>query len=240
MSSSELSQFFIPVIESLILEYCGKRETAIREMLLHENIVDLDALAQEGEFLVTTKHRRLQMTIQDDAIKTNEISHEWLRPPKEWTLQGKTVIRYREGKRWKYPIDLACPISIVPLPNHQLAISDRDDHRIHIMSYTKDGLIPVRHFGSFGFGNNCLDRPMGMALLENEGLKEKWELAVADCGNHRVQIFSLKGEYRRTMGSYGLEKGQFISPECIVSAGKYIAVAMSNSCRLSIFKSTIL
>ena len=38
------------------------------------------------------------------------------------------------------------------------------------------------------------------------------EIAVTDCGNHRVQIFNSDGKYLRSFGQRGYKAGEFAYP----------------------------
>lgn len=61
-------------------------------------------------------------------------------------------------------------------------------------------------FGSMGDGKGKLDLPLGVALDENGCI------LVADCHNHRIQIFDSEGHSIRCFGTFGDKAGQLNSP----------------------------
>ena len=69
---------------------------------------------------------------------------------------------------------------------------------------------PVLKFGRKGTNKGELNWPNGVAL------NAKDEIIVADCGNHRLQVFSSKGEHLRSIGKKGSGEGQFNKPSGVV------------------------
>jgi tripartite motif-containing protein 2/3 len=72
--------------------------------------------------------------------------------------------------------------------------------------------------------------PLGITVLGSSG-----EVAVADLGNHRVQIFDSEGNYKRQFGTEGKEDGQFNRPIGLASDahGNLLVVDFTN--RLQVF-----
>jgi DNA-binding beta-propeller fold protein YncE len=84
--------------------------------------------------------------------------------------------------------------------------------------------------GKKGSDNGEFDRPAGITVLGSSG-----EVAVADRGNHRVQIFDSEGNYKRQFGTEGKEDGQFdrLSGLASDAHGNLLVVGMTN--RLQVF-----
>jgi DNA-binding beta-propeller fold protein YncE len=84
--------------------------------------------------------------------------------------------------------------------------------------------------GKKGSGDGEFDFPRGITVLGSSG-----EVAVADCCNHRVQIFDSEGKYKRQFGTEGEEDGQFNSPAGLASDahGNLLVVDATN--RLQVF-----
>jgi DNA-binding beta-propeller fold protein YncE len=85
--------------------------------------------------------------------------------------------------------------------------------------------------GEKGSGDGEFIRPEGITVLGSSG-----EVAVADGGNHRVQIFDNEGNYKRQFGTEGKEEdGQLFSPVGIASDahGNLLVTDFTN--RLQVF-----
>ena len=65
---------------------------------------------------------------------------------------------------------------------------------------------PVLSFGQRGPGARMQNCPWGVAVNERD------EIAVTDCGNHRIQVFSSDGTYLRSFGTRGDKQGEFNHP----------------------------
>ena len=89
---------------------------------------------------------------------------------------------------------------------------------------------PVLSFGKKGWDVGMFQYPMGVAVSNRD------EIAVADQGNHRVQIFNSNGDFIRSFGRYGSNQGEFVHPFGIAfdKDGK-IFVADRNNHRVQIF-----
>jgi DNA-binding beta-propeller fold protein YncE len=80
-------------------------------------------------------------------------------------------------------------------------------------------------------GDGEFKSPRGITVLGSSG-----EVAVADCGNHRVQIFDSQGNYKRQFGTEGKEAdGQLFYPSGLASDahGNLLATDFTN--RLQVF-----
>ena len=88
----------------------------------------------------------------------------------------------------------------------------------------------VLSFGQKGKSVGMLNMPWGMAVNDQD------EIAVTDCGNHRVSVFSSDGTHLRSFGRVGNNNGQFQWPKGIAcdSHGN-IVVADSGNHRVQVF-----
>ncbi|XP_031565072.1 E3 ubiquitin-protein ligase TRIM71-like [Actinia tenebrosa] len=69
---------------------------------------------------------------------------------------------------------------------------------------------PVKTFGGRGSGRGQLNYSYSIAVSDNG------EIAIADCRNHRIPIFSLDGNYLREFGRKGTGEGQLYYPFGVV------------------------
>ena len=89
---------------------------------------------------------------------------------------------------------------------------------------------PVLSFGKEGSGDGMFKYPFGMAV------NDKDEIVVADCNNHRVQVFDSDGTFLRSFGHQGENAGEFIYPNGIaIDKDKKIFVADMGNNRVQIF-----
>ena len=91
---------------------------------------------------------------------------------------------------------------------------------------------PVLSFGRKGssWSSGKFDCPWGVAVNERN------EIAVTDCSNNRVQIFSCNGKFIRSFGKKGVKKGEFKEPSGIAYLNNgNIVVADTFNNRLQIF-----
>jgi DNA-binding beta-propeller fold protein YncE len=84
--------------------------------------------------------------------------------------------------------------------------------------------------GEKGSGDGKFDSPEGITVLGSSG-----EVAVADCSNHRVQIFDSEGNYKRQFGTYGKEDGQFNFPAGLASDAHGNLLVTDRTNRLQVF-----
>ena len=91
---------------------------------------------------------------------------------------------------------------------------------------------PVLSFGRKGlsWSSRKFDCPWGVAVNERN------EIAVTDCSNNRVQIFSCNGKFIRSFGKKGVKKEEFKDPSGIAYLNNgNIVVADTSNDRLQIF-----
>jgi DNA-binding beta-propeller fold protein YncE len=84
--------------------------------------------------------------------------------------------------------------------------------------------------GKEGSGDGEFDLPQGITVLGSSG-----EVAVADYGNSRVQIFDNKGNYKRQFGTMGNEDGQFNCASDLVSDAHGNMLVTDGTVRLQVF-----
>jgi DNA-binding beta-propeller fold protein YncE len=110
-------------------------------------------------------------------------------------------------------------------------VTEEENHRVS--QFALDGTF-VGIFagtGEKGSGDGEFNAPRGIMVLGSSG-----EVVVADCGNHRVQIFDSEGNYKRQFGTKGKEAdGQFSCPVGLTSDahGNLLVVDYTN--RLQVF-----
>ena len=91
-------------------------------------------------------------------------------------------------------------------------------------------LSPVLSFGKKGRSVKMFNCPWGVAVNARD------DIAVTDCGNHRVQIFNSDGKYLRSFGREGDKAGEFKYPRGITfHKNGNILVADANNHRIQIF-----
>ncbi|XP_015774193.1 PREDICTED: E3 ubiquitin-protein ligase TRIM71-like [Acropora digitifera] len=88
---------------------------------------------------------------------------------------------------------------------------------------------PVLSFGKQGSAPGIFDLPWGIAV------NDKDEIAVADSGNHRIQIFLGDGAHLRSFGRNGNQQGQFSCPRGITFYNNNIIVSDTYNNRIQIF-----
>ena len=89
---------------------------------------------------------------------------------------------------------------------------------------------PVLCFGEGGSGNGMFNNPLGVAVTDKD------EIVVADCLNHRVQVFDSNGTFLRSFGHKGEKAGEFNRPFGIaINKDRKIFVADQDNHRVQIF-----
>ena len=90
----------------------------------------------------------------------------------------------------------------------------------------------VLSFGKVGSGDGMFKYPLGVVVTDKD------EILVADCNNHRVQLFDSNGTFLRSFGHKGENAGEFNSPFGIaIDKGRKIFVADQHNHRVQIFSS---
>jgi DNA-binding beta-propeller fold protein YncE len=87
-------------------------------------------------------------------------------------------------------------------------VTELGNHRVSQFALDGTFICIFAGTGERGSGDREFDSPEGIAVLGSSG-----EVAVADRGNHRVQIFDSEGNYKRQFGTKGKEAdGQLSEP----------------------------
>ena len=89
---------------------------------------------------------------------------------------------------------------------------------------------PVLSFGKEGSGDGMFKNPFGVAVTDRD------EIMVADCKNHRVQVFDSNGAFLRSFGHEGQNAGELNIPTGIATdKDRNIFVAEYGTHRVQIF-----
>ena len=89
---------------------------------------------------------------------------------------------------------------------------------------------PILCFGEGGSGDGMFQYPLGVAVTDKD------EILVADCLNHRVQVFDSNGTFLRSFGHEGKNAGEFNRPDGLaIDRDGNIFVADRNNDRVQIF-----
>ncbi len=97
------------------------------------------------------------------------------------------------------------PHRVAVLGNEQVLISEKNGHCITMVNKEEK----VKSFGSRGNGKGQLLYPNSIAITS------KGTILVADCGNNRIQEFTIDGECVSCIGSRGNDRLQFNGPDYI-------------------------
>jgi len=139
-------------------------------------------------------------------------------------------------------------VSFTPITagQHLISVSHKGKHfkgspfRIDVVDkpkkpYNRDysavGTNPVLRFGSKGSGDGQFSDPYGVAC------NSRGDIIVAECSNHRVQVFDKASKFLFKFGSHGNGNGQFAYPRGVAvdQRNNQIMVSDSNNCRIQVF-----
>ena len=177
---------------------------------------------RETEFTLTTKTAEGRQCYNKSDRVTVEIRDERGR-------ECGTEVRINDNKNGQYEISY----SLKEQGRYSIIINVNGEH----VRGSPYGLLvksfqfkPVLSFGKQGSSVGMFYGPWGVAVSDTD------EIAVTDCGNHRVQIFDSRGNYLRSFGREGTKKGEFSSPRGICFDNKRnIFVADRSNHRIQIF-----
>jgi DNA-binding beta-propeller fold protein YncE len=130
---------------------------------------------------------------------------------------------------------LKCPAAVALLQSNgrqqeTVLVTELENHRVS--QFALDGTF-VGIFagtGKEGSGDGEFHYPRGITVLGSSG-----EVAVADCCNHRVQIFDSEGKYKRQFGTEGKEDGQLFNPTGLASDAHSNLLVLDRTNRLQVF-----
>ena len=162
----------------------------------------------------------LSVKVNEEYVRGNPFAVE-VKP-----RQFKPVLSF--GQQGSATGMLSKPWGVAVNERNEIAVTDKDNHRIQVFS--SDGTY-LRSFGGKGDKQGELNFPRGMAFdLKNE------YILVVDCRNHRVQLFSEQGEYLSHFGFKGNLDHQLISPHGLsINCDGNIIVADSDNKLVKIF-----
>ena len=145
-----------------------------------------------------------------------------LRDYKNITEKNCQLVTHYGDKNLKF----ICPADVTIGPNNQVVMTDPNNKEI--MIFSKD-LKLIKTFGQ-GSGDGKLNKPIGVAT-------DRQVIAVSDCVDHVVKIYSLEGDHKLTFGSHGSTNGQFNEPQglCFNSKGQLYVVDIGNY-RVQVFQ----
>ena len=113
-------------------------------------------------------------------------------------------------------------------------VADTGNHRVWVLNWTGT---PLNVFGSEGSGEGELLSPEDVAVRRNASPTNTSVVAVADTGNHRIQVFHANGTPALAFGSEGSGDGNFSSPQGVAISDDLglIAVADTGNHRIQVF-----
>ena len=116
------------------------------------------------------------------------------------------------GAEGSGPGQFLYPTSIAIGPDGSLYVAEYGgDDRIQV--FKPDGTL-LRAWGSYGTANGQFQRPQGLALAGDR-------LYVADAANHRIQVFTLEGQFVATWGDLKYPYSVSIDPHGDVLVAEY-------------------
>ena len=197
-----------------ILQQTEASQSVAESKLLQERTV-----GDEAQFALTTRNAEGGQCYNKHDRVTVEIRDE----------QGRecaTEVRINDNKDGSYEISYSPKIQ--GKYNVTVKVSDSDSpFSVEVKLFQ---LRPVFSFGQKGSSDRMFNRPWGVTVNVRD------EIAVTDCWNHRVQIFSSDGKHLRSFGREGNKVGEFKYPKGITfHKNGNIFVADKNNHRIQIF-----
>ena len=110
-------------------------------------------------------------------------------------------------------------------------VAEASNHRVSQFALDGTFIGIFAGTGEEGSSDGEFHNPRGITVL---GSSE--EVAVADCSNHRVQIFDSEGNYKRQFGTKGKEEdGQLLVPSGLASDAHGNLLVVDSTNRLQVF-----
>ena len=130
--------------------------------------------------------------------------------------------------------DLIAPnaLAVATTSDGHMVLAEFNNQRVTVLD-ARDGRV-IASFGSLGSRDAQFNRPTGVAVDRQSG-----HIVVADCDNHRVQVFTSDGSFVRAFGIEGHDDGEFNRPfgVAIDPRNGDIVVADTMNHRLQVFTS---
>jgi DNA-binding beta-propeller fold protein YncE len=179
--------------------------------------VHLRTIGCKGDGPLQFKQPRQVWVASDDYVFVAEYRNNRIQilTPREFGFHGFVGVGQLRG-----PSGVCADDDIV-------AVSEPNAHRISVFKRGDSTLIC--RFGSRGSGDGQLKSPLGLCFMSGHR-----HVAVADYGNHLVSVFSVEGEFVRTVGV-----GELRGPQGVAcSAFGEIVVANYGSGRVVVFSAS--
>ena len=170
---------------------------------------------------VTRGLHQLHVRVSDTEISGSPLNIPVSVPPEKRGTPVKTISGLRG------------PTGVAVTDDGLLIVSERGGHCITILD--KEEGKKIRSFGSHGTGRGQLRKPEGVAI------SSKGTILVVDSNNHRIQEFTMEGEFISCVGSEGNGPLQFEYPQGIAvnrTTGQ-VVVADYNNCRVQVLNSNM-
>jgi tripartite motif-containing protein 71 len=142
---------------------------------------------------------------------------------------------WRKYQRFHYgTVTRSLPVRPIAAPedfDDGFAILEPDISKVVVMTWSGEHPKIYSEFGGFGSDPGQFKQPTGVAVHPDTA-----ELYVSDGHNHRIQVFTLKGEYIRSFGQYGSRPGDMRGPAGLAfdEEGR-LWVAQAHGDRIDIF-----
>ena len=130
--------------------------------------------------------------------------------------------------------NFSSPKGIAVHNRNTVVVADTGNHRVQV--FDQNGTLLFK-FGSEGSGEGNFSSPEDVAVRRNSNTMDEGVIAVADTGNHRIQVFHGNGTFDFAFGSEGSGEGNFSSPKGVdidVDLGR-IFVADTGNHRIQVF-----
>lgn len=133
-----------------------------------------------------------------------------------------------EGNFLRKFAGLDAPASVSYASDGTLFVTDSNRDRVSAY-HRLNNQVPLFSFGSSGTTDGLFSYP-ACVTVASDG-----KIIVADVYNHRIQIFSSRGEFLGKFGTAGDENGAFLNPLAAAISNSFIIVANTMNGRVDVF-----
>ena len=180
-------------------------------------------VGEQVEFVVMTKDSKGNMCLSKDdcvSVTIKSSSRRVVKSAVQDQKDGHYTVQYTPWNVDSYQV-------MVTIRGQAVAGSP-----FHVR-VTKREYKPLKTFGSQESGAGRLQNPCGIAV------NSRGEVAVADTGNDRIQLFTSDGRHLRAIGSKGTANGQMDKPEGVAfDHHGHVIVADSGYHRIQVLTTT--